>query len=138
MPDFEDAMKCTTLAVAAAAWLISATGADAAVARYHYVPNGPNRAMTFTPSAPDAGERLSIFGRAPDPTPPRPTVMMTYYHPSSGQVVAVPLALPPGTPQVYHRSNRIVYDFSGYTVQVQFLPDGSVDVIYNSGFLRGL
>jgi hypothetical protein len=131
-------MKRLTYALALAALLVGAGLADAAVARYHYVPNGPNRAMTYTPSAPDSGEWWSILGSRPDANPPRPTVMMTYSHPVSGMTVAVPLALPPGTPTIYHRSNRIIYNYSGYTVQVQFLPDGSIDVIYNSGFLRGL
>lgn len=111
--------------------------ADAAIARYHYVPNGPNCALTFVPSDPDAGERVSIFGSRPDPNPPRPTVMMTYRHMYTGQTVQVPLRMPTGTPRVYHRTNRIVYDYSGFTVQVEFFPDGSLDVIYNSGFLRG-
>jgi hypothetical protein len=119
--------------------LLSVCGpASAAIARYHYAPNGPNGAMTFVPGSPDAGERISVLGTVPDPNPPRPTVMMTYRHPLSGQTVTVPLRMPAGTPTVYHRSNRIVYDFTGYTVQVVFFPDGTVDVIYNSGLFRGL
>jgi hypothetical protein len=94
--------------------------------------------MVFVPAAPDAGERISVFGTQPDPNPPRPTVMMTYRHPSTGQTINVPLRLPEGTPTVYHRRDRIVYNYSGYTVQVVFVADGSVDVVYNSGFLRGL
>jgi hypothetical protein len=126
----------TTLAVALL--LTGASHASAAIARFHYVPNGPNGALTFVPSDPTAGERISIFGVRADPRPPRPTTMIRYRHPGTGRTLLVPLALPPGTPRIYHRTNRIVRDYSGYTVQVEFLADGSVDVIYNSGFLRGL
>jgi hypothetical protein len=127
-----------TAAAALLVLLSSTAAASAAIARYHYAPNGPNGAMTFVPSEPTEGERISVFGTRPDPNPPRPTVMMTYRHPTTGQTINVPLRMPEGTPTVYHRRDRIVYNFSGYTVQVLFLPDGSVDVIYNSGFLRAL
>jgi hypothetical protein len=51
--------------------------------------------------------------------------------------VTVPLTLPfYSTPQIYHRGDRLIYDYSTETVEVVFLPDGSVDVVYNSGFLR--
>jgi hypothetical protein len=46
--------------------------------------------------------------------------------------------LPEGTPRIEHVWRRIVYNYGSYTVAVLFLPDGSVDVIYNSGLLRGL
>jgi hypothetical protein len=46
------------------------------------------------------------------------------------------LALPEGTPVIMHVWQGIVYDYGSYTVEVRFLSDGSVDVIYNSGLLR--
>jgi hypothetical protein len=50
--------------------------------------------------------------------------------------VNVPLALPDGTPVIEHVGQRIVYNYGSYTVEVRFLPDGGVDVVYNSGLLR--
>jgi hypothetical protein len=127
-----------TLALAVLLGLVPTQVAQAAIARFHYVPNGPNGALTHVASEPGAGERISVYGVRSDPYVPRPTVMIAYRHPTTGQTLNVPLALPMGTPQVYHRTNRIVYDYSGYTVQVVFLADGSVDVVYNSGLFRGL
>jgi hypothetical protein len=46
------------------------------------------------------------------------------------------LALPDGTPVIEHVRQRIVYNYGSYTVEVRFLPEGAVDVIYNSGLLR--
>jgi hypothetical protein len=50
--------------------------------------------------------------------------------------VTVPLCLPEGTPRVEHVRDRIVYNYGSYTVEVRFLPDGSVDVLYSSGLFR--
>jgi hypothetical protein len=69
---------------------------------------------------------------------PTPTCVLTFTHPCTGQAVAVPLYLPAGTPNIEHVYRRIVYNYGSYTVEVRFLPDGSVDVIYNSGLLRAL
>jgi hypothetical protein len=87
------------------------------------------------------GQRLIWPGLMPEkcaPPPPRPTCVMTYRHPYTGQVVKVPLALPAGTPIVQHTWARVVYNYGSYTVSVVFLSDGSVDVRYNSGFFRPL
>jgi hypothetical protein len=124
--------------LALVALLLAPEVATAAIARFHYVPNGPNGALTHVAGDPSAGERISVFGARPDPHVPKPTSMIAFRHPTSGQTLRVPLALPAGTPQIYHRGNRIVYDYSGYTVSVVFVADGSVDVIYNSGLFRGL
>jgi hypothetical protein len=50
----------------------------------------------------------------------------------------VPLALPEGTPNMEYRTNRILYNYGSYSVAVHFLADGSVDVVYDSGFFRKL
>jgi hypothetical protein len=52
--------------------------------------------------------------------------------------VTVPLFLPWGTLRIEHVRDRIVYNYGSFTTQVRFLPDGSLDVIYNNGFLRAL
>ena len=36
-----------------------------------------------------------------------------------------------------YRYNRIIYYYGSETVEVVFLTDGTVDVVYNSGLLRG-
>ena len=51
-------------------------------------------------------------------------------------MVTVPVALPQGTPNIEYLARRVVYNYGSYTVSVLFLADGSVDVIYNSGFAR--
>ena len=43
---------------------------------------------------------------------------------------------PDSTPRVQHRWDRIIFNYGSYTIEVVFLPDGTVDVVYNSGFLR--
>jgi hypothetical protein len=95
--------------------------------------------LQLQPAADGAGgERAGWFGRTRDSAcePPHPTCKVTLKHPYTGHDVIVPLALPDGTPLIEHVRQRVVYDYGSYTVQVQFLPDGGVDVIYNSGLLR--
>ena len=50
--------------------------------------------------------------------------------------ITVPLALPDSTPRMEYVRDRVVYNYGDYTVEVQFLPDGSADVFYDSGLLR--
>jgi hypothetical protein len=84
------------------------------------------------------GEIAGSFGKARGSVcePPQPTCRVTFQHPCTGQEVTVPLALPEGTPTIEHVRQRIVYNYGSYTVEVRFVSDGSVDVIYNSGLLR--
>ncbi|MCS6852543.1 MAG: hypothetical protein NZ700_15400 [Gemmataceae bacterium] len=118
------------------------SAAQAAQARFRYVPVDAQGNTTLQPFAnPQApGELTTWFGlvRQPYPRQPRPTRLMTYQHPFSGRSITVPLALPEGTPIIQRGPTRIAYNYGSYVVAVQFLPDGSVDVVYNSGWLRGL
>ena len=66
------------------------------------------------------------------------THMVTFRHPTSCQNVSVPIAFPQGTPLITYQSTAIVYTYTAYTVRVEFLADGSVDVVYNSGLFRPL
>ena len=119
--------------------LATAGTADAERARFHFVPTGPGGALQLVPAADGAaGELAGSFGRARGSVcePPQPTCRMTFKHPCTGQEVTVPLALPDGTPVIEHVRQRTIYDYGSYTVEVRFLPDGGVDVIYNSGLLR--
>jgi hypothetical protein len=109
--------------------------------RYHYVPIDACGAMTPAPIGPEGsmGELKRVFGARALPYPyvVRPTQMVTFRH-SNGRNVTVPLRLPESTPRMEHRADRIIYNYNDYVVEVRFLPDGSVDVVYNSGLLRPL
>ena len=48
----------------------------------------------------------------------------------------MPLALSASTPRMGYTSDRVTYNFGSDTVEVQFLPDGSAYVYYDSGLLR--
>jgi hypothetical protein len=127
-------------AAVALALAVFAARADAGRCRYHYLPSDGPRGACLKPdlAAPTGGERITLLGtrREPAPPPPPPTVSMTYRHPCSGRSVTVPLCLPPDTPRIEYRYNRIIYNYGSETVEVVFLTDGSVDVVYNSGLLR--
>jgi hypothetical protein len=112
--------------------------AAAARIRYHYAPAPPGTCMKIDPVGGAQGQRLT-WSASWEPyncPPPRPTCQMNYRHPCTGQMITVPLALPDSTPRLEHRGNRVIYDYGSYTVEVNFLADGSVDVIYNSGLFR--
>ena len=115
--------------VAFAALLGTAGTAAAARVRFHYGPEEIGGAP---------GQRVSWLGAPREfvAGTPGPMVPVTFQHPFTHSPVTVPLALPPSTPTIEHVRNRIVYNYGSYAVDVRFLPDGSVDVIYNSGLLR--
>ena len=129
-----------TLAAAAALLLVPAPAAWAARVRFHYAPTDGCGTIALKPDGAGgaAGERISWFGAAPEPygPPPKPTHRVTLLNPYTGRTVTVPLALPLGTPRIEHVRNRIVFNYGSDTVEVRFLPDGSLDVIYNTGLLR--
>lgn len=122
--------------------LASGGVAGAAQARFHYLPSSNQGPMTLASPGPGPapGEKITWFGtmRQPIIGPPRPTYFLNYRHPFTGGQVTVPLALPQGTPNIQYHPRRVVYNYGSYTVSVLFLADGSVDVIYSSGFLRDL
>jgi hypothetical protein len=121
---------------------VAPSWADAEQVRYHYVPVNGSDVMSLVPIGPDGamGERKRVVGgqALPYPNVPRPTQLVTFRHPYSGQNVTVPLRLPADTPRMMHATNRIIYNYNDYVVEARFLPDGSVDVVYNSGLLRPL
>ena len=129
---------CWTRLLVLAGLLLSAPMAEAAAVRFHYVPADPGGHTSMKPTC--DGESLRWFGAVREPCNSRfqPTCIVTFRHPHTGQNVSVPLALPEGTPTIMHGPDRITYNYGSYAVRVRFLPDGSVDVIYDSGFLRSL
>jgi hypothetical protein len=114
--------------------------ANASRMRFHYTAADGCGAMSLKPGgacgAP--GERISFFGTVREPvcSPPRPTHFVSIQHPYTGRAVILPLCLPEGTPRMEYRAARVIYNYGGYTVEVHFLADGTVDVVYNSGLLR--
>jgi hypothetical protein len=110
--------------------------------RLHYVPTGPGGTAVLQPAGPAgaAGERVSRFGtvREPNNCPLRPNYLVTFRHAYTGQPVTVPISFPEGTPQLEHRGTRLIYNYGSYTIAAVFNPDGTVTIIYNSGFLRPL
>jgi hypothetical protein len=120
---------------------LSAGGADAAVARFHFIPVEVNGCTQMQPASPDgAGTCETWFGlrREHNPCPPRPNMFVTLCHKLTGQNVTVPLCLPLGTPVIMHRPAAIMYNYGSFAVTIEFFADGSVDVVYNSGLFRGL
>ena len=125
--------------IAALAAALTAIGtAEAARLRYHYVPGGADGVMSLAPSSfGTPGVRITLRGSCPDNREPRATCVKTFRHPCSGQMVNVPLNLP-GNPKIYYKTNAVLYDYSGDFVEVRFLTDGSVEVIYSTGLFRAI
>jgi len=120
------------VALVAALWFLASGTADAAWIRFHFVPvEGCKTLKPVEPSS-DGTRQPKCFHQ------PGPLVMVNLCHLYTGQQITVPLYLPEGTPTIQHVWSKIVYNYGSYTVAVRFLPDGSVDVIYSSGLLRGL
>lgn len=126
-----------TPAVAALLILLNTGTARAERLRYHYVPASDNAPMTLAPSAfGTPGVRVTLRGSCADNRqPPCATCVKTFRHPCTGQIVNVPVNLP-GNPSIYNKTNAVLYDYSDNFVEVRFLPDGTVDVIYGSGLFR--
>jgi hypothetical protein len=114
--------------------------ANAGRTRFHYTATDGCGTMSLKPGgacgAP--GERISFFGTVREPVcaPPRPTHLVSIQHPYTGRAVILPLCLPEDTPHMEYRPARVIYNYGSYTVEVHFLADGTVDVVYNSGLLR--
>jgi hypothetical protein len=67
-----------------------------------------------------------------------PNRMVTFLHPYTNRNVVVPMKLPDGTPRIEHIAERIRFNYGSYYIEARFLPEGGVDVVYNSGYLRAL
>lgn len=123
--------------------LLSWTPISAAELRYHYVPVDPAGNTQLTPVARagcpvSPGERVRFLGLVQEPatTQPRPTHLVTFRHSFTGRNITVPLTLQPGTPRVSMRRESVLYNYGSESITVEFLKDGSVDVIYSSGLMR--
>jgi hypothetical protein len=130
--------NCWPRLLVLAGLFLSGGMAEAAAVRFHYVPADSCGNTTMKPA--NDGESMRWFGTVREPCNGQfqPTCVVTFRHPHTGQCVAIPLALPESTPVIMHGPDRITFNYGSYAVRVRFLPDGSVDVVYDSGFLRAL
>ncbi|MBI3407922.1 MAG: hypothetical protein HY040_06145 [Planctomycetes bacterium] len=121
---------------------VAPLSARAEAVRYRFVPVDACGTLKQVSAGPEGaiGEQLTGFGLRPQPFNRmfRPNQIVTFRHPYTGRNVTVPLTLPQGTPRLEYRSDRIVYNYGSYVVEARFFADGSVDVLYNSGFLSPL
>ena len=128
--------------LALAVLLVAPTWASAEQVRYRYVPIDACGTMAPAPIGPEGtiGELKRGLGARPLPYPYalKPNQMVTFRHPFNGRNATVPMRLPNEKARMEHHSDRIVYNFSDFTVEVRFLPDGAVEIVYNSGLLRPL
>jgi hypothetical protein len=131
-------IECLKFIAAAALLAFCGTPASAARVRFHYAPLDVNGNTTLRPADYGVGERVSYFGtvRAPINNQPRPTHLVTFRHPYSGRDIALPISFPYGTPRIEHVRDRLIYNYGSDTIEIRFLPDGSADVIYDSGLFR--
>ena len=129
-------------AAALALLALTTSPAEAERVRYHFAATDicGNTAQTPAGQCNAIGERVAYFGLGSSPYTGvmRPNYLVTIYNPVTRGNVAVPLALPEGTQQMQHTRNRLTFNYGTYLVEVVFLPDGSVDVYYDSGPLRRL
>ena len=119
---------------------MSGSSAQAERVRYHFAATDicGNTAQTAAGKCNAIGERVSYFGLSSSPYNGvlRPNYLVTFFNPVTTGNVTVPLALPEGTPQMQRGRNRLIFNYGTYLVEVAFLPDGSVDVFYDSGFRK--
>jgi hypothetical protein len=118
------------------------TIAHAELVRFHYAPMDACNTMTQVSAGPDGalGELRRGYGvrSLPYPYVVRPNQMVTFRHAFNGRLVTIPMRFPASPPRIEQRADRIIYHFAEYDAEARFLPDGSVDVVYNSGFLSPL
>jgi hypothetical protein len=110
--------------------------------RFRFVPATADGALVQVPAGPGGaiGELRTGVGTTAKPYTEnfQPNRLVTFRHPYTSRNVQVPLKLPDGTPRVEHISDRIRLNYGSYYVEARFLPEGGVDAVYNSGFLRSL
>jgi hypothetical protein len=129
--------------IAVAVMVCGSAPGQAADLRYHYVPvdaaGNTQLAPVVQPGGGGSpGERIRFLGfvREPAATQPKPTHLVTFKHSFSARNITVPLTLPPATPRMSIRRDSVMYNYGSEQVEVQFLRDGTVDVVYSSGLLR--
>ncbi len=128
-------------ALALSASLLSGGTALAEQVRYRFAPvDACGNTQLVRSGAGAVGEYQTWYAgpREPAYQQLRPTHVVTFRHPYTGRNVNVPMAFPDSTPRILYRSTSIVYSYATYTITALFQPDGTVEVVYNSGFFRSL
>jgi hypothetical protein len=135
-------MRSLSAALLLSATLLTPAALRADSVRFRFVPTGPQGALVQVPAGPDGalGELRAGLSTTPRPFPRnyRPNRLVTFRHPYTSRNVTLPMMLPDNTPRIEHIRDRIRFGYTSYFIDVRFLPDGGVDVVYNSGFLRTL
>jgi hypothetical protein len=130
------------LGVVLATALLTPVDVRADSVRFRFVPTGPDGALVQVPAGPDGalGELRTGLSATPKPYAGNYAAnrMVTFRHPYTSRNVTVPMKLPDNTPKIEHIRDRIRFGYTTYYIDVRFLPDGAVDVVYNSGLLRTL
>ncbi len=99
----------------------------------------PRSLRSFSPvAAPAPVSALRFLGLIHEPAvaQPKPTHLVTFKHSYSGRNITVPLTLRAENPRMTITREAVTYNYGSDKVEVQFLKDGSVDVVYSSGLLR--
>lgn len=111
--------------------------ASAEQVRIRYCPqeNGPATVLKAADPGQPTGVKISRFGLRSEPyfCLPKTNCLKTFCHKCTGQNVTLPLYLPAATPRIAHTWAGISYQYTGFAVNVNFQPDGSVEVVYDNG-----
>jgi len=134
--------RALSVGLVVAAALLMAGSARADSVRFRFVPTGPDGQLVQVPAGPNGalGELRTGLRATAKPYAGNypPNRMVTFRHPYTSRNVIVPMKLPDNTPQIEHIGDRIRFGYTTYWIDVRFLPNGGVDVVYNSGLLRTL
>jgi hypothetical protein len=136
------AMRRSRIIITVLAFALSAGVGRADSVRFRFVPppaDGPMAQMAIGPDG-SLGELRTGLRGTPKPFAGnfQPNRLVTFRHPYTSRDAIVPMKLPENTPRTERIGDRIRFNYGSYYVEARFLPDGAVDVIYNSGLLRTL
>src|SRR5947209_8706295 len=114
--------RIVALLVGAALVLSLPRPAHADRVRFHYAARAVCASAPTGPGAPTVvGERITLFGGTePYTCQLRPNQVVTLRHYYTGQLVSVPMRLPPDIPLVQHRYNRTIFNYGSYSVEAVF------------------
>ncbi|MBM4067544.1 MAG: hypothetical protein FJ271_01160 [Planctomycetes bacterium] len=132
-------MRMASLTLLTVVSLLLAHGqANAEVVRYRYAPDACGNLQLVPGPNGAPGERSGWLGGTPAPFPRQviATHVVSFRHSYSRQNVQVPITFPDAAVRMETVADYVQFTFTSYTIRVIFQPNGSVDVVYNSGWLR--
>lgn len=129
--------RCWTVLIAAG-WVALASQSRAEVVRYRYTPDASGTLKLIPGPSGAPGERSAWPGATPAPFPRQAiaTHVVRFRHSYSQLDVNVPITFPDSTVRAETFAGGVQFTFTSYTIRVVFQPNGTVDVVYNSGWLR--